>query len=78
MMKVRSATNSLKEGLEETLTLHRLGLSVQLGRSLSTTNCKENINSRIGAYLREIKHWRTPDMLTCWISIGIIEIDIFV
>ncbi len=71
----RSAANSLKEGLEETLTLHRLGLSVQLGRSLSTTNCIENINSRLGAYLRKIKHWRTPDMLARWICMGLIEIE---
>ena len=32
--KNRSAANSLKEDLEETLTLHRLGLAVELGRSL--------------------------------------------
>ena len=71
----RSAANSLREGLEETLTLHRLGLSVQLGRSLSTTNCIENINSRLGSYLRKIKYWKTPDMLARWTSMGLIEIE---
>lgn len=71
----RSAANSLKEGFEETLTLHKLGLSVQLGRSLSTTNCIENINSRLGSYLRKIKHWKTPDMLARWICMGLIEIE---
>ncbi|QXD16667.1 transposase [Rhodocaloribacter litoris] len=35
----RSAARSLLEGLEETLTLHRLGLFEQLGKSLKTTNC---------------------------------------
>lgn len=35
----RSAARSLMEGLEETLTLHRLGLFPELGKSLKTTNC---------------------------------------
>jgi len=71
----RSAANSLKEGLEETLTLHRLGLSIQLGKSLSTTNCIENVNSRLAAYLRKIKCWKSPDMLARWIAMGLIETE---
>jgi len=70
-----SAANSLMEGLEETLTLHRLGLSHQLGRSLSTTNVIENLNSRLGNYLRKIKHWKTPEMLVRWVVMGMIEIE---
>lgn len=35
------------EGLEETLTLHRLGLFEELGRSLKTTNCIENLNGQV-------------------------------
>ena len=34
-----SAQNSLEEGLEETLSLHRLGLMPQLKQSFRTTNC---------------------------------------
>jgi len=76
LMKInRSAVNSLDEGLEETLTLHRLGLSVELGRSLSTTNCIENVNSKLGGYLRKIKYWKTPDMLARWVAMGMIEIE---
>jgi len=71
----RSAANSLKEGLEETLTLHGLGLSAELGRSLSTTNCIENVNSKLGSYLRKIKHWKSPDMLARWIAMGLIETE---
>ncbi len=71
----RSAANSLSEGLEETLTLHRLGLSVELGKSLSTTNCIENVNSKLGGYLRKIKYWKTPDMLARWVAMGLIEIE---
>lgn len=43
----QSAVGSLNEGLEETLTLHRLGVFEQLGRSFKTTNCIENINRQI-------------------------------
>ena len=43
----RSAVKSLDEGLEETLTLHRLGVFPILGRSLKTTNCLESIMSLI-------------------------------
>jgi transposase-like protein len=71
----RTAANSLKEGLEETLTLHRLGLSAELGRSLNTTNCIENVNSKLGNYLRKIKQWKSPDMLSRWIAMGFIEIE---
>ena len=39
----QSAVNSLDEGLEETLTLHRLGMFEFLGISLKTTNCLESL-----------------------------------
>lgn len=71
----RSAANSLEEGLEETLTLHRLGLAAELGRSLTTTNCIENVNSKLGSYLRKIKRWKSPDMLARWIAMGLIETE---
>lgn len=71
----RSAANSLREGLEETLTLHRLGLVVELGRSLTTTNSIENVNSKLARYLRKIKNWKSPDMLARWIAMGLIEVE---
>lgn len=72
----RSAVGSLEEGLEETLTLHRLGLAAELGRSLTTTNCIENVNSKLGTYLRKIKHWKSPDMLARWIAMGLMETEL--
>lgn len=71
----RDAAKSLEEGLEETLTLHKLELAVEFGRSLSTTNCIENLNSKLGNYLRKIKYWKTPDMLARWVAMGMIEIE---
>jgi len=41
----QSATRGLAEGLEETLTLHRLGVFPLLGESFKTTNCLESINA---------------------------------
>lgn len=73
--KNRSAANSLREGLEETLTIHRLGLAVELGRSLTTTNSIENVNSKLARYLRKIKNWKSPDMLARWIAMGLIEVE---
>ena len=43
----QSAAGSLTEGLDETLTLHRLGLYGVLGRSLKTTNCLESVNALV-------------------------------
>ena len=44
-----SAAGSLAEGLDETLTLHRLGVYGVLGRSLKTTNSLESVNALRGA-----------------------------
>jgi hypothetical protein len=42
-----AAQNSLEEGLEETLTLHRLGLMPLLKQLFRTTNCIESLNSMV-------------------------------
>ena len=54
-----SAAASLDEGLEETLTLHRLGLFKELGRSFKTTNCIENVNALIGQRTDQVDCERT-------------------
>ena len=69
----RSAANSLMEGLEETLTLHRLGVFDVLGRSLKTTNAIESLNSQLGTYLRNVKHWMHSDQRQRWVAMGILE-----
>ena len=43
----QSAAGSLEEGLEETLTLHRLGVHAVLGRSFKTTNCLESVSALV-------------------------------
>ena len=70
-----SAANSLMEGLEETLTLQRLGLFDLLGKSLKTTNCIENLNSQLGKYTGRVKHWKSSDQRHRWVAAGLLEIE---
>ena len=54
----QSAAGSLAEGLDETLTLHRLGVYGLLGRSLKTTNGLESINALIEERCAKVDHWQ--------------------
>ena len=71
----RSAARSLMEGLEETLTLHRLGIFDELGISLKTTNCIESLNSQLGKYLGRIKRWMDSDQRQRWVAMGLMEAE---
>jgi len=71
----RSAANSLMQGLDETLTLHRLGVFDELGRSLKTTNAIESLNSQLSKYLRKVKHWMHSDQRQRWVAMGILEAE---
>jgi len=70
----RNAANSLQEGLEETLTLHKLGLIEELGVSLTTTNIIENLNSQLNKYLGRIKRWVNPEMQARWVAVALVEV----
>jgi len=69
------ACRSLQEGLEDTLTLHRLGLYEDFGRSFATTNAIENVNSQIEKYLRKVKHWKTSNQRYRWVASALYEIE---
>lgn len=71
----RSAARSLLEGLEETLTLHRLGLFEQLGKSLKTTNGIENLNSQLVKYIGRVKRWMDSDQRQRWVAMGLLEVE---
>lgn len=60
------AARSLKEGLEETLTLQRLGINSKLGRILSSTNVIESCFARVEHWTRRVKQWRDPGMVLRW------------
>lgn len=70
-----SALASLEEGLEETLTLHRLGLFTQLGISLKTTNCIESVMSLLGQYTDKVDYWQNSSQKHRWIASALLEIE---
>jgi hypothetical protein len=71
----RKAASSLLEGLEETLTLHRLGLFEELGRSLKTTNCIENLNGQVEGYTDNVKRWHHSPQMHRWIALALLEAE---
>lgn len=71
----RSAAQSLEEGFEETLTINRLGLNMVFGRSLSTTNCIESVNSQLVKYTGRVKHWMNSEQRYRWVVFGLMDIE---
>lgn len=71
----QSAVGSLDEGLEETLTLHRLGLFEKLGRSFKTTNCLENVNKGLARYTDRVDHWHNSNQRQRWVATAMVEIE---
>lgn len=70
-----SAVASLDEGLEETLTIHRLGMFPKVGISFKTTNCLENVNKQLGRYTDRVNRWRTSDQRRRWIASALIYVE---
>ncbi len=69
------AAASVREGLEETLTLQGLGIEDTLYRKLRSTNAIENLNSGIAAYSKNVKRWKGGSMVLRWVSAGILEAE---
>jgi transposase-like protein len=69
------AAASIKEGLDHTLTLQRLGLCGVLYKKLRTTNAIENLNSGIVTYTRNVKRWQGGRMVVRWVSAAIVEAE---
>lgn len=70
-----SALTSLEEGLEETLTLHRLGVFRELGISLKTTNLLESIHARVEARVQKVDHWRNSDQKQRWLATALLDLE---
>ena len=68
------AAASLREGLDETLTLQRLGITGALYRTLRSTNAIENLNGRVGYFVHHVRRWRDGRMLIRWIAAGLQEV----
>ena len=67
------AAASLREGLEETLTVLKLGLPPGLRRFFATTNCIENLIGTLRHVTRNIKRWRDGDMRRRWLGLGLVR-----
>ncbi len=69
------AARSLAEGLEETLTLHRLGVADRLGRSLMTTNGLESILALVEQRVGKVDRWTTSDQKQRWLATTLLELE---
>jgi transposase-like protein len=62
------AAASLREGLEETMTVQELGITGALYRTLRTTNPIENLNGSVARYCRNVKRWGDGQMVLRWVA----------
>ncbi len=69
------AARSLREGLEETLTLTRLGITGQLAKTLCSTNPCESMIEIVRRTQRNVKRWREGDMRKRWTAAGMLEAE---
>jgi len=69
------ATSSLREGIEETLTLHRLEIPTVLRTSLSSTNLIESAFSRGRNVMRNVKRWMNSDQRHRWIATALLQAE---
>jgi len=67
------AAGSLREGLAETLTVLRLGVSPTLARTLRSTNCIESMISIARTHSSNVKNWQNGTMALRWCAAGMIE-----
>ena len=71
----QSAANSLEEGLEETLTLHSIGLYKQLQMSFKTTNVIEAINARVGQHTDKVDYWKNSNQKLRWVAASLLDVE---
>lgn len=67
-----SAARSLEEGMEDTLTVHKLGVPDQLRRTLACTNVIESAFSIVETVCRNVKRWRDGDQIERWVGSGLL------
>lgn len=69
------AAKSLEEAFEETLTLHRLGVSETLRKSLASTNGIESCFSVTRKGCRNVKRWRSAEMAWRWAVSVLLDVE---
>jgi putative transposase len=66
------AARSLREGLDDTLTLMRLGITGHLAKTLCSTNPCESMIEIVRSTQRNVKRWRDGDMRRRWTAAGML------
>jgi transposase-like protein len=69
------AAGSLREGMEETLTLTRLGVTGSLRRTLESTNPCESMIEIVRRTQRNVKRWSSGEMALRWTAAGMLEAE---
>jgi putative transposase len=69
------AARSLAEGMDDTLTLHRLGLADRLGVSLLTTNSLESVMALVEQRVGRVDRWTTSDQKQRWLATVLLELE---
>ena len=69
------AAGSLREGMEETLTLTRLGVTDSLKRTLQSTNPCESMLEIVRRTQRNVKRWSSGEMALRWTAAGMLEAE---
>ena len=69
------AAASLREGMEETVTITRLGVRGQLKRTLASTNPCESMIETVRRIIRNVKRWQNGDMCLRWTAAGMLEAE---
>jgi putative transposase len=67
-----SAARSLGEGMEETLTVHRLHVPTQLRKTLASTNVIESAFSIVEQVCKNVKRWHSGDQRERWVGSGLL------
>jgi len=67
-----SAARSLAEGMEETLTVHRLHLPMQLRKTMASTNVIESAFSIVERVCKNVKRWHGGDQRERWVGSGLL------
>lgn len=70
-----SAVNSLEEGFEETLTVHRLNIHPELRRSFKTTNMIESINALVGQRTDKVDYWKNSNQKQRWVATALLDTE---
>jgi len=71
----QSAARSLAEGLEETLTLHRLGVFALRGLSFKTTNGLESIHALVEERCAKVDRWTNSHQRQRWLATALLDIE---